>query len=103
VDATAEVLRLTGGRGVDLAFEAAAAPETPEQAAEMLRPGGKLITCSCSFHVSESDFLDMLAAAAADAHRPVRLLEVRRQSPDHPVLLNVPETQYLKCVICEAL
>ena len=73
------------------------------RALKMLRPGGKLITCSCSFHVNESDFLEMLADAAADAHRPVRLLEVRRQSQDHPVLLNVPETHYLKCVICEAL
>lgn len=73
------------------------------RALKMLRPGGRLITCSCSFHVSESDFLEMLASAAADAHRPLRVLEVRRQSQDHPVLLNVPETHYLKCVICEAL
>jgi 23S rRNA (cytosine1962-C5)-methyltransferase len=73
------------------------------RALKMLRPGGRLISCSCSFHVSESDFLEMLASAAADAHRPVRVLEVRRQSQDHPVLLNVPETHYLKCVICEAL
>ncbi len=73
------------------------------RALKMLRPGGRLITCSCSFHVSESDFLEMLASAAVDARRPVRVLEVRRQSQDHPVLLNVPETHYLKCVICEAL
>ena len=73
------------------------------RALKMLRPSGRLITCSCSFHVSESDFLEMLASAAADAHRPLRVLEVRRQSQDHPVLLNVPETHYLKCVICEAL
>ncbi|HEX6880243.1 MAG TPA: class I SAM-dependent rRNA methyltransferase [Terriglobales bacterium] len=73
------------------------------RALKMLNPGGKLVTCSCSFHVSQSDFLEMLASAASDAHRPVRILEVRRQSQDHPVLLNVPETHYLKCVICEAL
>jgi len=73
------------------------------RALKMLRLGGKLITCSCSFHISESDFLEMLASAAADAHRPVRIREVRRQSQDHPVLLNVPETHYLKCMICEAL
>jgi 23S rRNA (cytosine1962-C5)-methyltransferase len=73
------------------------------RALKMLRSGGRLITCSCSFHVSESDFLEMLASAAADAHRPLRVLEVRRQSQDHPVLLNIPETHYLKCVICEAL
>ena len=73
------------------------------RALKMLRQGGKLITCSCSFHVSESDFLEMLASAAADARRSLRVREVRRQSQDHPVLLNVPETHYLKCVICEAL
>jgi 23S rRNA (cytosine1962-C5)-methyltransferase len=73
------------------------------RALKMLRPGGKLITCSCSFHVSESEFVEMLGSAAADAHRPVRILEKRGQSQDHPVLLNVPETHYLKCVIAEAL
>jgi 23S rRNA (cytosine1962-C5)-methyltransferase len=69
------------------------------RALKMLRPGGILVTCSCSYHVSQSDFLEMLAAAALDAHRTLRLLEVRGQSKDHPVLLNVPETSYLKCVI----
>jgi 23S rRNA (cytosine1962-C5)-methyltransferase len=73
------------------------------RALKMLRAGGKLVTCSCSYHVSEGDFLEMLASAAADARRSVRVHEVRRQSQDHPVLLNVPETHYLKCVICEAL
>ncbi len=73
------------------------------RALKMLKPGGKLITCSCSFHVSETDFLAMLSAASADAHRPLRLLEKRGQSQDHPVLLNVPETHYLKCMIVEAV
>lgn len=73
------------------------------RALKMLRPGGILATCSCSFHVSEAEFLAMLGSAAADAGRRVRLLEVRSQSLDHPVLLNVPETAYLKCVICEVL
>lgn len=73
------------------------------RALKMLRSGGKLITCSCSFHVSEADFLEMLSAASADAHRPLRLLEKRGQSLDHPVLLNVPETHYLKCMIVEAV
>jgi 23S rRNA (cytosine1962-C5)-methyltransferase len=73
------------------------------RALKMLKPGGKLITCSCSFHVSETDFLEMLGAASADAHRPLRLLEKRGQSQDHPVLLNVPETRYLKCIIAEAV
>jgi 23S rRNA (cytosine1962-C5)-methyltransferase len=65
----------------------------------MLRPGGTLVTCSCSYHVSQTNFLEMLADAALDAHRTLRLVEVHRQAPDHPVLLNVPETAYLKCVI----
>jgi len=69
------------------------------RALKMLRSGGTLITCSCSFHVSEAEFLDMLASAAADAHRSVRVLEKRNASKDHPVLLGVPETNYLKCVI----
>jgi 23S rRNA (cytosine1962-C5)-methyltransferase len=69
------------------------------RALKMLRPGGILVTCSCSYHVSQSLFLEMLASAAADAHRTVRVLEVRGQAKDHPVLLNVPETAYLKCVI----
>jgi len=65
----------------------------------MLRPGGILVTCSCSYHVSESSFLEMLASAALDAHRNLRLLEVRAQAKDHPISLNIPETAYLKCVI----
>jgi 23S rRNA (cytosine1962-C5)-methyltransferase len=65
----------------------------------MLRPGGLLVTCSCSFAVSESDFLAMLTGAAADAHRSVKILEKRTQAKDHPILLGVPETYYLKCVI----
>ncbi len=69
------------------------------RALKMLRSGGILVTCSCSYHVGQSDFLDMLAAASLDAHRTLRLIEVRGQSKDHPILLNVPETAYLKCVI----
>jgi 23S rRNA (cytosine1962-C5)-methyltransferase len=69
------------------------------RALKMLRPGGILVTCSCSYHVSQSDFLEMLASAALDAHRTLRLIEVRGQAKDHPVLLNIPETAYLKCVI----
>ena len=66
---------------------------------KMLRPGGTLVTCSCSYHVSQADFLEMLASAARDAHRTLRLLEVRSQAKDHPILLDVPETAYLKCII----
>jgi 23S rRNA (cytosine1962-C5)-methyltransferase len=69
------------------------------RALKMLRPGGILVTCSCSYHVSQSNFLEMLAGAALDAHRTLRLIEVRGQARDHPILLNVPETAYLKCVI----
>lgn len=69
------------------------------RALKMLRPGGVLVTCSCSFHVSEMDFMQMLADAAADAHRSVRVVEKRTQAKDHPVLLALPESQYLKCVI----
>jgi 23S rRNA (cytosine1962-C5)-methyltransferase len=69
------------------------------RALKMLRPGGILVTCSCSYHVGQQDFLAMLASAAVDAHRTLRLVEVRGQSKDHPVLLNIPETSYLKCII----
>jgi 23S rRNA (cytosine1962-C5)-methyltransferase len=69
------------------------------RALKMLRPGGILVTCSCSYHVSQTDFLAMLASAALDAHRILRLIEVRGQAKDHPVLLNIPETSYLKCII----
>ena len=69
------------------------------RALKMLRPGGILITCSCSFHVGARDFLETVSAAAADAHRPARILESRTQAKDHPTLLNVPETSYLKCLI----
>jgi 23S rRNA (cytosine1962-C5)-methyltransferase len=69
------------------------------RALKMLRPGGILVTCSCSYHVNQSSFLEMLAQAAIDSHRTLRILEVRGQAKDHPILLNVPETSYLKCVI----
>src|SRR5216684_5352322 len=69
------------------------------RALKMLRPGGLLVTCSCSYHVSSSDFLQMLAQASRDARRGLRIVEMRGQAKDHPVLLNVPETSYLKCVI----
>jgi len=69
------------------------------RALKMLRPGGILVTCSCSYHVSQDAFLEMLTSAAVDAHRTLRLLQVRGQAKDHPVLLGVPETAYLKCMI----
>ena len=69
------------------------------RALKMLRPGGVLVTCSCSYHVSQADFLQVIAEAARDVHRSLRVLEVRSQAQDHPILLNVPETAYLKCLI----
>ncbi len=73
------------------------------KALRLLEPGGILVTCSCSHHISSADFMGMLAAAALDAGKTLRILEQRIQSQDHPVLLTVPETLYLKCVIAEVL
>jgi 23S rRNA (cytosine1962-C5)-methyltransferase len=72
------------------------------RAMKLLGPGGILVTCSCSYHVDAPTFLDMLRSAAADAHREFRLLELRTQARDHPILLAAKETQYLKCAILEA-
>jgi len=69
------------------------------RALRILKPGGVLVTCSCSYNVDELLFLQILAEAAADAHAHVTILEKRMQGRDHPVLLTVPETYYLKCVI----
>jgi 23S rRNA (cytosine1962-C5)-methyltransferase len=69
------------------------------RALKMLRAGGVLVTCSCSYHVSPAQFLEIIAMAARDVHRNIRLLENRSQAKDHPMLLNVPETAYLKCVV----
>ncbi|MBV9179810.1 MAG: class I SAM-dependent rRNA methyltransferase [Acidobacteria bacterium] len=69
------------------------------RALKMLTPGGILVTCSCSYHVRSSEFLEVISAAAQDAHRTVRVLETRGQARDHPSVLGIPETHYLKCVI----
>jgi 23S rRNA (cytosine1962-C5)-methyltransferase len=69
------------------------------RALKLLRPGGYLVTCSCSYNVGESAFADVIAAAAADAHVDVAVVEKRMQGRDHPVLMTVPETYYLKCFI----
>jgi len=73
------------------------------RALKMLNPGGFLLTCSCSFHVSEADLLGAIASAALDARRNVAVVERRTQSRDHPILLTVPETHYLKCLILRVL
>lgn len=70
------------------------------RAVKMLRPGGILVTCSCSYHVGEQDFRQMLTAAAVDAGRTLSLLEIRTQAKDHPIILGIPETYYLKCLVC---
>jgi 23S rRNA (cytosine1962-C5)-methyltransferase len=71
------------------------------RALKMLRPGGLLVSCSCSHHVSWADLEASVASAATDAHRRVRLLERRGAALDHPVVLNLPETEYLKCLVLE--
>ena len=73
------------------------------RALKLLAPGGFLITCSCSYNVSEGDFADVLASAAVDAHADVAVVEKRMQGRDHPVLMTVPETYYLKCFILRKL
>ena len=73
------------------------------RALRLLEPGGTLVTATCSYHVSEDLFLGIVASAAVDAGRTARLLEKRMQARDHPVLLSVPETYYLKCLIVEVL
>jgi 23S rRNA (cytosine1962-C5)-methyltransferase len=73
------------------------------RALKLLNPGGVLVTSTCSYHVSEEMFLEIIADAALDARRRVQLVEKRGQSSDHPVLLGVPETHYLKCVIARVV
>jgi 23S rRNA (cytosine1962-C5)-methyltransferase len=73
------------------------------RALKLLNPGGVLITCTCSYHVSEELFIEILAQAAIDAHRRVQIVEKRIQASDHPVLLGVAETYYLKCVIARLI
>jgi 23S rRNA (cytosine1962-C5)-methyltransferase len=70
------------------------------RAIKMLRPGGTLVTCSCSHHVPLQEFTEVVSAAATDAGRRVQLLETRGAAPDHPSVLTLPETSYLKCLIC---
>lgn len=73
------------------------------RALKLLNPGGVLVTCTCSYHMSEEMFLGLLAEAANDAHRRLQLVEKRTQANDHPILMGVPETYYLKCVIARVV
>jgi 23S rRNA (cytosine1962-C5)-methyltransferase len=73
------------------------------RALRILKPGGTLVTCSCSYNVDEPLFLEIVQQAALDAHVPVSLVEKRMQGRDHPVLVGVPETYYLKCLVLRRL
>lgn len=73
------------------------------RAMELLREGGYLITCSCSYHMGREMFRDLLAKAAKLSGRKMRVLGAHSQAPDHPVLLAIPETEYLKCVLLQAV
>jgi len=77
--------------------------EINRRALELLGPGGVLITCSCSHHLSEAQLLEIVATASLQTGRKLRVLERRTQSQDHPILLTVPETLYLKCLILEVM
>ena len=83
----------------DLATALRGYKELNLRALKMIRPGGILVTCSCSYHVSASDLLEVVSLAAQDSHRIIRILENRGASQDHPSVLGIPETSYLKCVI----
>jgi 23S rRNA (cytosine1962-C5)-methyltransferase len=69
------------------------------RALRLLNPGGYLVTCSCSYNVNEALFAETIHSASVDSHTPVTIVEKRLQSRDHPVLVGVPETYYLKCFI----
>jgi 23S rRNA (cytosine1962-C5)-methyltransferase len=73
------------------------------RALRLLETGGVLVTCSCSHHMSEGAFYEVIAQAALDAGKTLRVLERRTQASDHPILLTVPETMYLKCLVLEVL
>ncbi len=73
------------------------------RALRLLEPGGVLVTCSCSHHLGEATLLQVVAEAALDAGKTLRVIERRTQAADHPILLTVPETHYLKCLILEVL
>lgn len=73
------------------------------RALKLLEPGGFLLTCSCSYHITEALFLQILAEAANDARRTIAVVERRTQAQDHPILLTMPETHYLKCLVIKTM
>ena len=77
--------------------------EINRRALQLLDSGGVLVTCSCSHHLSEAALLEIVARASLDTGKKLRVLERRMQAQDHPVLLTVPETLYLKCLILEVI
>ena len=77
--------------------------EINQRALRLLDSGGILVTCSCSHHFSESLLLEVLAEASLDTGKILRVLERRAQAKDHPILLTVPETHYLKCLIVQVV
>jgi 23S rRNA (cytosine1962-C5)-methyltransferase len=70
---------------------------------ELLEPGGILVTCSCSGHVTREDFFDMLLGVAQQTGRELQILDQRGAAPDHPIAATCPESEYLKCFICRVL
>jgi len=77
--------------------------EINRRALQLLKSGGILVTCSCSHHLSEAALLEIVAEASLETHRKLRVLERRTQAQDHPILLTVPETHYLKCLILQVI
>lgn len=85
----------------DVNKAAAGYKEINLRAIKVMRPGGILVSCSCSYHIDEGLLIDIVAQAAHDARRRLRLLEARTQARDHPIHPGMPETRYLKCLILE--
>ena len=91
------------GEASDLDAAARGYKDINLRALRLLGPGGILVSCSCSHHVSEAMLLEIVAEAALDSGRELRVIERRTQTQDHPILLTVPETHYLKCIILQVL
>jgi 23S rRNA (cytosine1962-C5)-methyltransferase len=77
--------------------------EINRRAMKLLRPGGVLVTCSCTHHIDADEFAAIVAMAGRDAKKELRIIERRGQGPDHPILFSVPETDYLKCLVLSVI
>jgi 23S rRNA (cytosine1962-C5)-methyltransferase len=73
------------------------------RALKLLNENGVLVSCTCSYHISEELFLQIITDAARDAHRKLQIVEKRMQASDHPVLAGMPETLYLKCIVARVI